>query len=234
MAMDFESTSTQYCTRAGDDAVLDVTQLTAMAWFKMESLPSTLGADWGICGKGGSSEISYQLRVKDPDNMLSGRLSLNGADSIICTGATVLVTGVWYHAALVTNGTDARIYLNGVLDTGADNPEALVGSLAGSTLSFRVGGRSGGGTPADGLIDQTRIFSRPLSADEIMSAYISRGTDGIVHGRVAAFDMDEAAPGTVATGAGSVKDGGVNVLHLDPAGSPIYAESVLRTRRKVA
>ena len=78
--------------------------------------------------------------------------------------------GQWYHIVGVTNGTTIYIYVNGVLCSSAainfsSATQSLaplyIGQLYNSTLRW------------NGIIDSTRIYSRALTSDEIISNYNS-------------------------------------------------------------
>lgn len=86
--------------------------------------------------------------------------------------ATTLTTGVWYHVVSVWDGTYLYLYLNGVL-------VATSGSLSGNgTGNYGYYGTYIGGYAGaeffSGLIDDTAIFSRALTASEVKSIYTSR------------------------------------------------------------
>lgn len=81
------------------------------------------------------------------------------------------------HLACVYNDTDIRIYVDGVLDTGADNPKAHTTGIFNSNASFIVGDGGGLTNEFDGLIDEVIIFDRALSAAEILNIY-NDGIDG--------------------------------------------------------
>ena len=86
------------------------------------------------------------------------------------TSNTAFSTGIWYHIALVFDGTlaaasRARLYVNGVLDTTAAETSA---SMPNYTSSFKVGILNVGTTAfLDGLVDDVRFYRRALPASEV-------------------------------------------------------------------
>jgi hypothetical protein len=230
MAMDFESTSGQVVIRVGDDAVADVALGTFMAWVRLETLPSVLAATEIFLAKGdaGASTKNYYMGVQQTGDLGFCLLSNNGTGSITTTTTAAIAVSTWTHLACSYDGTDGRMYINGVQD---GTPVALAGTLFGTTVALNLARRSGGGGAYDGMLDDVRIYDRAMSAAEIATVYASRGNDGILHGLVARYLMREASVGTAATVAGSVKDLTKNSLHLNPSASPVYAESRLMTRR---
>ena len=73
--------------------------------------------------------------------------------------------GVWQHLAATFDGTVARFYIDGV-----EVASRLVSSGVGSSNVWRIGAYgASAGNFFDGLIDDVRIYSRALSAAEVMS-----------------------------------------------------------------
>ena len=90
------------------------------------------------------------------------------------TGATVLSTGVWYHAVVTSAGGVSKIYLNGVQD-GSNG----TGNTA-TTTGFGVAHNNGDGY-FNGRVDDLRIYNRALSVAEVKELYqggaLDLGTD---------------------------------------------------------
>jgi hypothetical protein len=107
-----------------------------------------------ITGGGGG----YELILTD-----TGKVRLNiwvSPTSYAATiGATTVSTGVWHHVAAVSDGTQRRIYLDGILD--ASVTSALV--PASGTAGLKIGRRSSSTNyPFNGLIDEVRVSSAAL------------------------------------------------------------------------
>jgi len=97
------------------------------------------------------------------------RMARGARDAIDLRTRDYLVQGDWYHVALAYDGSGAasgaKLYLNGKLH----EPEVIRDSLSGDTgiqTSFEIGNKSKG-RPYKGRIDDLRIYSRPLAAEEI-------------------------------------------------------------------
>lgn len=71
----------------------------------------------------------------------------------------------WYHAAVVQNGPAGtkQLYINGALDTEVD---AQAADAAGSLV---IGASWQTGEFFNGIVDEVRLYSYPLSADEVLS-----------------------------------------------------------------
>jgi prepilin-type N-terminal cleavage/methylation domain-containing protein len=75
--------------------------------------------------------------------------------------------GQWYYVTATYDGTTSKIYMNGSLVASAGPI-----SLSGGTLGTNIGGNTpAGGQSFNGLIDDARIYNRPLSAAEVQALY---------------------------------------------------------------
>jgi hypothetical protein len=79
------------------------------------------------------------------------------------TGTAAVPLNAWTHVALTYDGAALRLYVNGALVSTTD----LAGPLPASTSPLRIGGNSIWGEYFKGLIDEVRIYNRPLSPGEI-------------------------------------------------------------------
>lgn len=154
--------------------------LTITAWIK--------GDSWGtgsnvntILRKGTDNPNNYQLAIA------SSRIEfgLDGNDDSGIKGNTTLQTGTWYHVAATWDGSNARVYLNGVLDMGS--PTARSGTIGTDTRPLYIGGRASADY-FDGMIDDVRIYNYALSDAEIRNVY----------GLLGYWKFDETSPATTA------------------------------------
>jgi hypothetical protein len=166
-AASFAGGSSQSLTKT-DNASLSITgNLTLVAWIR----PTSVSGDNAIMGKSdGASDRSYYFYL-DAGN-LKAKISPTGSGAAQPLGVTTLSTNTWYHVALVYNGTDIRLYLDGVLDAnGASNPLTYSSGIHDSSTAFAIGARGDGADYFDGQIDEVAVFNRALTADEISSVY---------------------------------------------------------------
>ncbi len=171
---DFERDNSEYLSITdGSQTGLDITgDLTICCWVKPESL-SNVGffvTKWATSGNQ-RSYMLYTYGVAGGD--VTAALSDNGTDLAWAnTVGSVLSTGTWAHVAVVYNGTDIRIYVDGALsENGSDNPKTYSSGIYNGTADVRVGGRDGSSNYFDGLMDEVAIFDRALSAEEIADIY---------------------------------------------------------------
>jgi hypothetical protein len=178
-AVEFTGGSTEILSIA-DNVSLSVTgNLALVAWVR----PTSVSGDNGIVGKsdgGAASNRSYYLYLNEGN--LKAKISPSGSGSAQPVGATTLSINTWYHVALVYNGTDIRLYLNGALDSGTDNPMSYESGIYDSNAPFAIGRRGDGTDYFDGQIDELAVFNRALTADEISSIY-ENGLNGVTRMR---------------------------------------------------
>lgn len=151
---------------------LDITgNISICLWVKPESTPAQ---DRSFIGKWNASgnQRSYVFQVTTA-GVIDGILSSNGTATTRATGASSLGTGAWRHLAMVYNGTDIRLYLDGNLDSnGASNPAAYTGGIFNGNADFRIGAHGTTVTQFfDGLIDEVAVFNRALSSTEISDIF---------------------------------------------------------------
>lgn len=104
-------------------------------------------------------------------------------------GTTVLPLGQWVHCAYVQDGTQMRIYINGVEETVDFAPNddwgAWLGDVNGSGQidRFVLGGTNSAGTGNtffSGSMDDFRYYRRALSAEEVQTLYSGETIEPVV------------------------------------------------------
>jgi len=73
----------------------------------------------------------------------------------------------WYYAGFTLNGTDFRLYINGVLN----NSSTLSSPTADSSAGLWIGARTPSATLLKGNVATTSVYSRALSAAEVAQNY---------------------------------------------------------------
>jgi len=167
--------------------------VSVSAWVNMNSSGTDIkvagNQDWITGGYklGVYSNNRAEFEIRTPDN----RAILN-RDS---AGGTVLQQGVWYHVVGVySQGQYIRTYLNGELDRELLTTEVL-GS---STGTLKLGCEPAtGGLFWMGTLDDVRVYSRALDAEEIGTAMRPSSSGLIAH-----WPMNENGGSVVADVAG--------------------------------
>ncbi|NYZ78590.1 LamG domain-containing protein [Candidatus Micrarchaeota archaeon] len=144
---------------------LDVNNFTVEAWILSRSNTQASGGGCakviaknktaGVCGS------TYPYGIQDD-------CTTNRIMAYIYTSSIYSVTGPvwstflgWTHVAMVYNGTNLTLYVNGSLY----NSTAATGALCANTMSLLIGGRTS--QFFNGTIDDVAIYSRAKSAAEI-------------------------------------------------------------------
>jgi hypothetical protein len=97
----------------------------------------------------------------------SGRIvAFLGCEGVQRVSNASVPVNTWTHVAVTYDGTSIRHYINGVLD----RTTAVSCSVTNTnSRPIRIGANGGGGEVMDGLIDDVRVYNRPLSAAEIQT-----------------------------------------------------------------
>jgi len=106
----------------------------------------------------------------EPNTFIQFALNISGWK--VLTGTiNVKTAGVWVHAAVVYDGANQYLYVNGVLD----NSRAQTGNISTSTDALIIGAIPWAVTQGNinAIIDEVRIFNRALNAAEIKRLYES-------------------------------------------------------------
>lgn len=146
-----------------------------------------------------------------------------GGTLVGSTGITV-ANDTWYHFAYTYDGTTNRLYINGALNNSTTNAQQV-----GTITAVYINGYPGGGTAETGAFscDDISYFNRTLSADEILTAYSTRGDKGgLVYGLSANFLFNEATTGAIVANCIDYTGGLNDLTHIGAgAGNFTYATS---------
>jgi hypothetical protein len=105
----------------------------------------------------------------------------NGPTGGNLNATTIVITDTWRHAALVYDGSNKIIYIDGVEDARV----ASTGSINVSTYNLYIGENSQQtGRYLTGLVDDVRIYNRALSPAEVA------GLGGLTEPFSASFDFN--------------------------------------------
>jgi hypothetical protein len=145
----------------GNPPDLTITQeITVMCWFKVAAFSKTWET---ILAKG---DNSYRLS-RGGGTGDATHFGVSGTSADYFNGTTIVTDDQWHHIAGVFNGTQAMIYIDGVLDTAV----ASTGSINVSSYALYIGENSQAtGRHLTGLIDDVRLYNKALSLEEIQQA----------------------------------------------------------------
>jgi hypothetical protein len=194
-ALDFDGTD-DFIALGNPSALNIVGQVTLSAWVNFNSFPTSNNCGGGFyCGvifeKGYDGSVEgYSLRYSSQGGSRLEMLSYSGVTTNNTFASITFPVNTWHHVVGLHNGTQWKIYVDGVnVATTADNDGALS-----STANASIGGAYISGTPSrffPGKIDDVRVYNRALSDAEILALYSqnqtainssqqNRFTDGLV------------------------------------------------------
>jgi hypothetical protein len=171
------------------------------------------------------------------DNVLFFSNGFSGTAGWWYSAADSVAVNNWYHAVVTFDNTDAAnnpsFYVNGVSKSVTEQQTPSGTSVAYTNASLYVGNYPGlNSSSMNGLTQDTRVYNRILSADEVAELYNSRMQNKILNGLVFWSRLDGAKglqkfDGTTLTSANTFIDeigGAVGV----PVGSPIGRGNVIQ------
>lgn len=109
-------------------------------------------------------EENFLLRFGDV-NIKPNQIQLAGGGFQV-TGSTQFQTHKWYHVAVVYDGAEIKLYVNGKLDGSIAAPRGPIDLTDQWSGGFHVG-MSCGGRTLDGVISEVRVWKRALTAQEV-------------------------------------------------------------------
>lgn len=137
-------------------------------------------------------DLRYGLVLFGEQGVSPGRMSLSLNTALwedVAISTTVLQQDVWYHVAGAYDGTTARIYVNGLLESSVEKPGPLLPSSGGA---MKIGQESAAGENPEvfnGLIDEVELFNRALSDEEIATLYDAGGAGKCKEGAFVEIDI---------------------------------------------
>jgi hypothetical protein len=176
---DFELGDSEDLQMGTDGTDLDINgadqAITVACWIKSETTDYTQSVH--VVGKYYATNGGRQYRLGiTTGEVVEFRLSSDGTASVAAVGVTNVCDGAWHHIAGVYNDTDIRLYVDGVLDSnGTNNPITYSSGIYNSAAYFYIGSQEYALNFFDGLIDETIVLNRELSASEVSELY----TNGI-------------------------------------------------------
>ena len=132
--------------------------MTLEAWVR----PTALGGMWRtVLFKEQASHMTYALYANTATDRPTGQAYAGGQRD--ARGPSALPVGAWTHLAVTYDGSTVRLFVNGTeaADQAADGPMTV------STGPLKIGGNAVWPEWFSGLIDDVRVYNRPLSTAEI-------------------------------------------------------------------
>jgi len=152
---------------------LDVTgyQITLAAWINADSFSGSASRIVAKANGSGLSNNYWSLTTYSSggSNFLGILFKTDSGGTIFIPSSTeALEIGEWTHVAAVYNGSTIKLYKNGV----EIYSTSVAGDItSGPTIPVWIAGSPSNEKYFDGQIDDVRIYSRSLSAEEIAELY---------------------------------------------------------------
>ena len=152
-----------------DEASLDITgPITMAAWIKPEHYATQDPIAKDINGSVDESPPhSPRPRPTTPPERAFVRFNQASSGDTFRVNATTMypIDGTtWMHVAATWDGSDVRLYVNGILEGG---PLPFAGPIATNATALGIGAQSNNIRWFQGDLDDVRLYSRALSAGEI-------------------------------------------------------------------
>jgi hypothetical protein len=150
--------SGNYIEIANEDQFDFTTTFTVSLWMKVngfangwEGVATKGDSAWGVSRYWGSRNVTFTTFSPAPDDI---------------QGTAIVDDNQWHHVAIVYDGNQKRLYVDGQLDA----ERTFTGSVSTNNLKVRLGYNEEY-PPADysGLLDDVRIYNRALSQAEIQN-----------------------------------------------------------------
>jgi hypothetical protein len=151
-----------------NDASLQITgSLSIEAWIKT----SVANGDRGIFGKmAASPNYGYVLRLNS--GVAEMGVSSTGSNFVSTLGTKRVDDGQWHYVVGVYNPSGSiDLYVDGALQI--SNSTSIPASIFNTTAAGAIGSTYNGSSFFNGIIDSVRVYSRSLTATEILSNYNS-------------------------------------------------------------
>lgn len=163
-ALEFDGAST-FVDCGGDESLNLTEALTIELWMKPNSAGEGGPNAGPICKAIAGGSWNWQLRYNAPGGFMGFQFNAGGGKWISVQNN--LEPGAWHHITGTYDGSDAVCYLNGV------ETERMSMPAINSSNDPLLIGQDGWVNVFDGVVDEVRIYDRPLSEDEIQHNYKS-------------------------------------------------------------
>ena len=150
-------------------------EFTLVAWIN----PTRAGNIWQQVFRAMTASSSNDSLFLNNDGHLTWRGFVNGGWTVLCsTAPDIAPAGQWTHAAVVGDGSNFRIYVNGALSV-----EAARQTTDGSNETYYIGGDPGAaGESYAGTADEVALFNHALTEGEVQRAMAGIASAGVAAG----------------------------------------------------
>lgn len=133
-------------------------ELTVEAWFKPASFPA---GHPPIARKGSVAESGWGFDT--PGGRIRGFVYTAPGAAAVTEGSTQMKLDTWHHVAMVYDGDEVRIYLDGELE----GEVARSGDINENQASVWIGKKANESIWLDGILDEVRILNIAITEEQI-------------------------------------------------------------------
>jgi hypothetical protein len=143
--------------------------ISVEAWLRPDAVPTASGSGWNLVTKW-NTELLYIQGGAIPKLAFALYNPATSSYLPVVASATTVVPGTTYHLVGTYDGSNLRIYVNGVLEGTTARSGLVNDSASGGTIA--PGGWGTRPSPRfDGRIDEVAIYSTALNATRIQTHY---------------------------------------------------------------
>ena len=158
---------------------------TIEAWIYAENWQPNIWQGSIVCKDSPGPDNGYAFRCGDNGKLSFVMAADNTWNEVFTT--SIMNTEQWHHVAVVVNGTNMTLYIDGSASANA----SYSGNISNNTEDLHIGQSAGfGDRYFDGIIDEVRIWNVARTASEIANN-ISTAFSGAEAGLSAYFPMNE-------------------------------------------
>ncbi|MCC7290086.1 LamG domain-containing protein [bacterium] len=178
---DFERGDTEFL-EVSDNSSLEMSNFTFTAWLNVESTQSSGGAYQAIFTRGDGGNWAYGWATEsDSIGTLIDADGFAGGGALPVSASSTFNTGEWNLFHVTYDGSNIRLYKNGVELTSGDYPYATTISInQNSTSSLRLGNWQSQSGYFDGIMDEVMLNSGAKSSAWLKTDYHSM-TDNLAN-----------------------------------------------------
>ena len=172
---EFDGTD-DYITLDENSDLANITgDISIEAWFNIDTTNDGNRAIWskGRTPDPGGGTQTHSLLWVSSSNTIGGLIgNLDGSASSV--GQTIITAGQWYHVVLTSDGSNNKIYINGVLDdTNARTSAEIYNTNQNGGVSIGRDARypTTSNRMWDGKIGEVRVYPRALTAAQVFQNY---------------------------------------------------------------
>mgnify|MGYP001593288318 CR=1 FL=1 len=169
MAVDFDGTN-DYIS-IPDSVTMDVTGTFSLAfWVLLDTNPgNNVLYSIGRANETDFGGVEFRIDFNDAGTHKVQAVVVNSVADLSNPSYTFTPsTGVWYHMAVVDDGTNDIVYVNGVNQASAARPAGGIDATGGV---FAIGAYNNAGSiirPVDGRMEDVRLYDRNLTPAEVV------------------------------------------------------------------